>query len=176
MNPLPEYQWTLAEALRATGRADEAGAVESQLRRHGAVTDPRTFALFLATRGAAPQAAVRLAKAELNNRQDIFTHDALGWALAAAGDLNEATVHISQALAEGTQDPRLFLHAGIIYAKSGRIAEADRNLSLASGLAHLLLPSERNLLTQSLSSLQGMRTELNNVNQQTNRKELVQHD
>ena len=176
MNPLPEYQWTLAEALRATGREDQAASVETQLRRHGATTDPRTFALFLATRGAASQAAVRLAKAELNSRQDVFTHDALAWTLAAAGEWNEATVHVSQALAEGTQDARLFLHAGIIYAKSGRIVEADRKLNLARGISHLLLPSEKSLLTQSLSSLQRMSTEPKNVNQKTKGKELVQHD
>jgi tetratricopeptide (TPR) repeat protein len=35
LNPLPEYQWLLSEALRAAGRAEEADAVELQLRRDG---------------------------------------------------------------------------------------------------------------------------------------------
>jgi hypothetical protein len=42
-NPLPEYQWTLAEALRAGGRNQEAELVESRLRSHGAMNDPRPF-------------------------------------------------------------------------------------------------------------------------------------
>ena len=49
-NPLPEYQWTLAEALRAAERENEASGIEAQLRQHGATGDPRTLALFLATR------------------------------------------------------------------------------------------------------------------------------
>src|SRR5262249_27250658 len=50
LNPLPEYQWTLAEALRAAGRENEASGIEAQLRQRGASSDPRTLALFLATR------------------------------------------------------------------------------------------------------------------------------
>src|SRR5262249_32618434 len=40
LNPLPEYQWTLAEALRAVGRENEAFGIETQLRTHGASGDP----------------------------------------------------------------------------------------------------------------------------------------
>ena len=36
MNPLPEYQWTLSEALRVADRVEEARAVEGQLTRRGA--------------------------------------------------------------------------------------------------------------------------------------------
>src|SRR5437667_2060152 len=48
-NPLPEYQWVLAEALRQSGRVVEAVEVESQLERTGAENDPRSYALYLAT-------------------------------------------------------------------------------------------------------------------------------
>src|SRR5438552_6075516 len=69
LNPLPEYQWALADALRAAGRREsEASAVEAELRQHGAASDPRTFAIFLATRGEFPETALRLAKAELDSR------------------------------------------------------------------------------------------------------------
>ena len=50
LNPLPEYQWALADALRLLGRTDEAAALESQLVREGVVADPRTLALYLSTR------------------------------------------------------------------------------------------------------------------------------
>jgi hypothetical protein len=49
-------------------------------------------------------------------------------------------------LAEGTQDPRLFFHAGIIASQAGHSADAERWLRKASELSHLLLPSERNEL------------------------------
>src|SRR5262249_32634256 len=58
LNPLPEYQWTLADALRAAGRADEATKAESQLAATGPANDPRTYSLFLATRGQQPDTAL----------------------------------------------------------------------------------------------------------------------
>ena len=50
LNPLPEYQWALADALRELDRTDEAAVLESQLVREGVVADPRTLALYLSTR------------------------------------------------------------------------------------------------------------------------------
>lgn len=145
-NPLPEYQWTLAEALRVAGHDGEATRAESKLKQHGTTTDPRTFALFLATRGEASESAVRLATCEMNSRQDVFTHDALAWALAAAGNLPDAQRHIEKALAEGTQDARLFLHAAIIAARTDRADDAKKFSGKCSALADLLLPSECSLL------------------------------
>ncbi len=40
LNPLPEYQWTLADALRLLNRTDEAAALEKELVRDGAVRRP----------------------------------------------------------------------------------------------------------------------------------------
>src|SRR5438094_1336648 len=131
-NPLPEYQWPLAEALRATGRENEASAIEAQLRDRGATSDPRSLALFLATRHESPQTALQLAQAELDSHSDIFTHDALAWSLAAAGNLAEAHSEMQRALAEGTKDGRLFFHAGMIASQAGHAAEAERWLRKAS--------------------------------------------
>jgi tetratricopeptide (TPR) repeat protein len=146
LNPLPEYQWTLAEALRAAGRENEASGVEVQLRQQGASSDPRTLALFLATRHESPETALRLARAELDSRSDVFTHDALAWSLAAAGNVAEALSEMQRALAEGTQDARLLFHAGVIASQAGHSADAERWLRKASELSHLLLPSECNEL------------------------------
>jgi tetratricopeptide (TPR) repeat protein len=148
LNPLPEYQWTLAEALRAAGRENEASAVDRTLRQHGASSDRRTLALFLATRRENPETALRLAQEELDSRSDIFTHDALAWSLAAAGNLTEAHSEMQRALVEGTEDGRLFFHAAVIASEAGHAAEAERWLRKASELSHLLLPSERNELQQ----------------------------
>ena len=131
LNPLPEFQWVLADTLRAAGRADEAAKVEADLKQFGAQSDPRTFALFLATRGEQAESAVQLAQRELQDRADIFTHDALAWALAAAGRHDEAWPHMEKALAEGTVDARLFTHAGVLAARLGRTAEAESWLASA---------------------------------------------
>ena len=151
LNPLPEYQWTLAEALRVTGKENEASDVEAQLCQRGASSDPRTLALYLATRHESPETALRLARAELDSRSDVFSHDALAWSLAAAGNLAEAQIEMERALAEGTQDARLFFHAGVIASQAGRSADAERWFRKASELSHLLLPSERNELQTSVA-------------------------
>lgn len=142
-NPLPEYQWTLAEALRAAHRAPEAVQVENTLKAHGAAGDPRTYSLYLATTGTDARTAQRLAHDELKTRRDVFTYDAVAWSLAAAGLWSHARIHIEHALAEGTQDGRLFLHAGIIAAENARPAEAEKYLLQAASLQQLLLPSEK---------------------------------
>jgi tetratricopeptide (TPR) repeat protein len=141
-NPLPEYQWLLADALRLEGAGTEADAVEQELTARGADADPRTLALYLATRRSNPAAAVALAEQELRARADIFTLDAHAWALAASGRLAEAQAVMSRALAEGTSDARLFLHAGVIHAEAGRRREAGRWLKKAEHLRAMLTPSE----------------------------------
>ena len=85
-------------ALRASGHADQAAAVETQLRQSGAVADPRTYSLYLATRGESVETALRLAQAELVARGDVFTYDALAWAFAASSKLPEARLEIDRAL------------------------------------------------------------------------------
>jgi tetratricopeptide (TPR) repeat protein len=143
LNPLPEYQWALSEALRANGQPDEAARVEAELRQNGAATDPRTYSLYLATRNESAELALRLARAELNCRGDLFTQDALGWALAAAGKPEEARRAIDRALVEGTKDARLFFHAAVVMEKNSRHVEALRWAHQAAELQHMLLPSER---------------------------------
>jgi hypothetical protein len=127
--------------------------VESGLRARGAAVDPRTLALFLATRGVDPETAVALAERELDVRQDVFTFDALAWSLAAAGQIDRARGAIARALAEGTQDARLFLHAGVIDARAGRVREARTWLTRAADAKAMLLPSESAALASHLTSL-----------------------
>ena len=146
LNPLPEYQWTFAEALRAAGRDNDASEIEARLRQLGATSDPRTLALFLATRHESPETALRFAQAELDSRSDVFTHDALAWSLAAAGNFNQAHREMQRALAEGTEDGRLFFHAAMVASQTDHAADTQRWFRKASGLSHLLLPSERNEL------------------------------
>ena len=146
LNPLPEYQWVLAEALHAAGRDPEASVIEQQLARSGAANDPRTYSLYLATHRQSPETAVRLAEGELKERADVFTHDALAWSLATANRLDDAWPHLARALAEGTQDARLFFHATVMHAQAGHPEEAARFFERANALRHLLLPSENRRL------------------------------
>lgn len=146
LNPLPEYQWALADALALAGDRDRATQVESQIVERDATEDPRSFSLYLATRGENVDQAVRMAQQELTNRGDVFTHDALAWAFAVAGRATEAQEEAKQALSEGTVDARLFLHAGIIAALNHDSTQAKRWLQKASAIQQMLLPSERTQL------------------------------
>jgi len=133
LNPLPEYQWALEDALNDN----------SQIVTRSTTEDPRTLSLYLATRNEDIERAVRLAQQELTNRGDGFTHDALAWALAAAGRTTEAQQHMNQALSEGTADARLYFHAGVIAALNNDNKQARRWLEEASAIKQMLLSSER---------------------------------
>jgi tetratricopeptide (TPR) repeat protein len=150
LNPLPEYQWALADALALTGDRERAQEVESKIIERGAAEDSRSFSLYLATRRADIGQAVHLAQLELTMREDVFTHDALAWALAQAGRAREAQMHATKALSEGTVDARLFLHAGIIAALNNDNAQAKRLLQRASSIQQMLLPSEQILLASTV--------------------------
>jgi tetratricopeptide (TPR) repeat protein len=143
LNPLPEYQWTLAEALRAAYRFDEAAKVELELTGKGELIDPRTVSIYLATRNESADLALRLAKEEMLSRSDIFSHDALAWAFASAGKLVEAKRESALALEEGTKDARLLYHAAMVAAKSGAAKEAKLFAAEAELYKQTLLPSER---------------------------------
>jgi tetratricopeptide (TPR) repeat protein len=148
-NPLPEYQWALADALRLNRLDSEADGVEHDLIERGAQTDPRTLALFLATRRTSSETALALTEGELLVRGDVFTQDARAWALAAAGRTDEARAAMRLALAENTRDARLYLHAGVIAWAAGHRADARRWLARADALRATLLPSERDELHRS---------------------------
>jgi tetratricopeptide (TPR) repeat protein len=153
LNPLPEYQWALGEALRLAGDHERADLVESELTSRGAEADARTVALFLATRRAGVTTAVALAERELQTRADVFSLDALAWSLAAAGRTGEAQAAMTRALAEGTEDARLFLHAGVIAAAGDRRADARKWLRKAAALRSTLLPSELDELAKQMTTL-----------------------
>ena len=152
-SPLPEFQWALADALRAAGRTADAADVERELTRDGERSDPRTLALYLATRKTSATHAVALAERELGLRADVFTLDALAWALAAAGRIADAEPIMARALGEGTQDGRLFLHAAAIASAAGRRADARRWLDKAERLRPMLFPSELDELSDVRTAL-----------------------
>jgi Flp pilus assembly protein TadD len=153
IEPLPEPLWLLAEALTEAGRHDEAKTVFEELSRTGERGDPRTHALFLATTGRSPEIALRLAEAELKERADYFTRDALAWALFANGRVTEARAEMDLALAGGTIDARLFFHAAVIAHAAGESTEAADWLASARELQTALLPTERRALASLAKNL-----------------------
>ncbi len=148
INPLPEYRWALTEALRSAGDDAKAKTVEADLVARGVGDDPRTFSIYLSTRGEQSATALKLAEEELQHRRDVFTLDALAWAQMAAGKNSEAWQMMQTALATGTKDARLFLHAAVIAAKANQTAEARKYSKQALAFKTTLLPSEKERLRQ----------------------------
>lgn len=153
LTSLPEYQWALADALRETRKFQAVEEVERRLVSCGAANDPRTFALYLITRGQRIQQALALAQEELNTRSDVFTMDAVAWALKANNRLAEARDYSEKSLMEGTQDARLFYHAGSIASAMGNYADARESFRRADQIKQTLMPSERDDLNKQFGAL-----------------------
>jgi len=152
-NPLPEYYWAAIEALTSAGQVNEAQKIEALLQARGAADDPRTYALFLATHDTRPELALKLAREEIRQRADVYTYDSLAWAYCAAGEISMAQENIGRALAEGTEDARIFLHAAVITQRTGDVAGAKNFLEKTYARRHLLLPSERKHLEKTMTDL-----------------------
>lgn len=122
-SPLAETAWLLGDARRAAGDAAGAADAYGSAVRTGRQSDPRTLALYYATKDLERDEAVRLADAERKGREDIYTQDTYAWALYRAGKLPEARAASDRALALGTKDARLLYHAGAIRIAAGDKAE-----------------------------------------------------
>lgn len=120
-----------ALALRSAGRPAEADALDAKLDAAGAFDDPRTIALYLAHRARDPKRAVERARADFATRQDIYAHDALGFALLRAGDLAGAAKHLEEATRHGTPDAMLLAHRGLLEHARGDTAAAREWLDRA---------------------------------------------
>ena len=91
----------------------------------------RDLALFYADHDTKLPEALALAQKEFEVRHDIYTWDALSWALYKNGKLAEASQASEKALAHGTRDALLLFHAGMIAASAGEAARAQQMLSEA---------------------------------------------
>jgi tetratricopeptide (TPR) repeat protein len=135
--PYPEYAAALGDIYRQIGQLDDAKkqydlvefiAYLSQVNRQ---IHNRDLALFYADHDLKLTQSLVLAKNELEVRRDIYSWDVLAWSLFKNDKLHEASEAISNALAQGTKDPQLFFHAGMIYEKLGDSLKAQEFLRRA---------------------------------------------
>lgn len=117
--PLPEYAAALGDLYTKLGRAEDAKRqydLVEFVERAGAAggTYSRQLALFWADHDVRLDEALEAATRERAARKDIYTCDALAWALYKKGRYAEAKVAMDEALRLGTRDPRLLYHAGMI--------------------------------------------------------------
>jgi tetratricopeptide (TPR) repeat protein len=126
----------LSDAYLAIGDSAKAGdyanAMEvSVLAQPGAFH--RAWGLFLLDRGGRGNAerVYRDARTEIVTRRDVYGYDLLAWSLHALGRKREARAAARRALAQGTQDPQLLHHAGMIELAAGDTVAGRRLLEQA---------------------------------------------
>ncbi len=121
-----------------------------RLSRINGVMYNRQLVMFDADHGRRAMWAYRSAKQEYATRHDILGADALAWAAFKAGKIAEARAAVRAALRLGTNDPRLFYHAGLIARASGQTQAArdflERALNLSPGFDPYQAVTARNAL------------------------------
>lgn len=138
--PRPELLAYLGDLLALSG---ETAAAEEQYRAVDfiaelsdvqAAVSNREIVLFQASHDRDTAHAVRLARAELEVRKDIYGYDALAWALYGDGQAAKALEPALRSLALGTQDPKLLYHAGMIEIAVGQTSAGRAHLEAALAL------------------------------------------
>jgi tetratricopeptide (TPR) repeat protein len=135
--PLPEYAAALAELYAIGGKEAEGKKQRAlidmldQIGQAKGETTNRNLALVYADQDRKLERALQLAQAELNSRRDVYTYDALAWALYKNGRFAEAETASRQALRMKTAEPGFYYHAGMIAAALEKQEEAKRYLARA---------------------------------------------
>ncbi len=120
-SPLPETAWLLGDARAAAGDAAGAANAFARLEKDGRRGDPRTLALFFATKNQSAPEALTLAAEEMKARGDVYTEDTYAWALFRDGKVADARRAIDHARRLGTRDARLIYHQGAIHIAAGDV-------------------------------------------------------
>lgn len=128
--PMPEYAAALGEIFEKVGKPEQARRQYELVEYIGKLSTlnralyNRELAYFYADRDIKAQEGLELAQRELDYRRDVYAYDVLAWNLYRNGKYDEASDAIEKALRLGTQDAKLFYHAGMIYNRIGELAKA----------------------------------------------------
>jgi tetratricopeptide (TPR) repeat protein len=134
---MPIYVAELGDVYARAGNAAEATKqyqlVEyiGLLGRINQVLHNRDLALFYADHDTKLDESLALARKEFEVRHDIYTWDALAWALYKNGKYQEASDAMDHALRPGARDALLFFHAGMIASRLGQTSLAKDRLQAA---------------------------------------------
>jgi len=123
--PDPQFVAALGDLYKLAGRDREAQKQYELVEQIGRLSElngalyNRQLALFYADHDIKTEEAHKLAAKEYEMRRDIYGADALAWTALKANKISEAQTAMKDALRLGTQDARLFYHAGMIARASG---------------------------------------------------------
>lgn len=157
--PYPQYIAALGDVYMEMGRPEEArkqyALVEhiAKLDQMNQVLYNRDLALFYADHNRNLEEAVRTAEKELEVRKDIYTYDILAWVYYQNKRYQEAEQAVKKALRLGTQDARIFFHAGMISFALGNQKTARSYLSQALAINPYFHPPYRKRAEEALKGI-----------------------
>jgi tetratricopeptide (TPR) repeat protein len=129
--PLPDYAAALydlytmqKDSKNAQKQLDMIDIIDKINKNTGEVTN-RNVALIFADHEWHVERALELATAELDVRKDIYSYDALAWALYENKKFAEADQAMAEALKMGTPEPAFYYHAELIAKGNGKTKEAE---------------------------------------------------
>ena len=129
--PLPDYAaalydlYTIQKATKsAQNQRDMIDVIDKINKNNGEVTN-RNVAIIFADHGWHVDRALELATAELDVRKDIYSYDALAWALYQNKKFVQADDAMAKALKMGTPEPAFYYHAAQIALANGKNKEAE---------------------------------------------------
>jgi tetratricopeptide (TPR) repeat protein len=135
--PMPAFIAELGDLYAKTGNQAEAQKQYALVEYIGLlghinqVLHNRDLALFYADHGMKLAESLDLAQKELEVRRDIYTWDALAWALYKNGQMADAAKASEKAMQFGTRDALLLFHAAMIADGMGQREQARKELSEA---------------------------------------------
>jgi tetratricopeptide (TPR) repeat protein len=138
--PFPDYAAALFDYYTATGQTAEAQKqketieVIDRLGQAGKEKANRNLAMIYADHDWNLSRALELAQNELEVRGDIYTYDALAWALYKNQRYMEAGEAMQKAMRFQTPEPMFFYHAGLINSALGKKDKAREMLQRALAL------------------------------------------
>lgn len=154
--PDPTFVAALGDLYQIAGRKQDAAAQYALVEEIGHLTKisgalyNRQLALFYADHDLKPAVAYTNAVREYALRRDIYGADTLAWAALKAGKVGAARKAITDALRLGTQDARLFYHAGMIARAAGDRASARAFLQRALALSPQFDPRQAPIARRAL--------------------------
>jgi tetratricopeptide (TPR) repeat protein len=129
--PMPDYAaalydlYTVQKDVKNAKKQLEMIEVIDQINKNNGEVTNRNVALIFADHNFHLDRALELATAELDVRKDIYSYDALAWALFKNEKFAEADQAMAKALRMGTPEPAFYYHAERIAIANGKTTEAE---------------------------------------------------
>lgn len=158
--PQPEYLAALGDLYALTGQPKQAQLQYETVEYIGKLAEinqqiyNRQLANFYSDHDIHLEEALDLALAELETRKDIYGYDAAAWAQYKNGNFKEAQTLMREAMKLGTQDARLYYHAGMIEHALGNEQVARQWLEQAMSINPHFSILDANQLRTTLQALQ----------------------